>query len=59
MEIIDRIDRCAAINVDPTTGVRDLNLIKVLKKFYGHVDMGVFAKVTKSGSFTIGDNLRM
>lgn len=59
MEIIDRIDRCAAINVDPTTGVRDLNLIKVLKNFYGHVDMGVFAKVTKSGSFTIGNTLRM
>ena len=59
LEIVDRIDRCAAINVDPTTGERDLNLIKALKNFYGHIDMGVFAKVTKSGSFAIGDNLRM
>ena len=57
METMERIDRCAAINVDPQTGERDMNLVNSLQGGFGHIDMGVFAMVTKAGSFAVGDNL--
>ena len=55
LEVTERIDRCAAINVNPETAERDLNIIKALQAGYGHIDMGVFARVTKSGPVAVGD----
>lgn len=57
LEVTERIDRCAAINVDPQTGKRDINLIQFLQDGFGHIDMGIFAKVKKTGYFSVGDVL--
>ncbi len=57
IEVTERIDRCAAINVDPQTGVRDINLINLLKSSFGHIEMGVFAKIKNGGHIAIGDAL--
>ena len=57
IEVMEPIDRCAAINVNPQTGDRDINLVNFLKKGFGHINMGVLAKVTKTGHFAIGDVL--
>jgi uncharacterized protein YcbX len=54
---MEPIDRCAAINVNPKTGERDINLVKSLQGGFGHINMGVLAKVTKAGYFVIGDVL--
>ena len=58
IEVKERIDRCAAINVDPQTGERDMNLINLLQSNFDHIDMGVFAEVKKGGHIAIGDVLK-
>ncbi len=55
MEITGRIDRCGATNVNPETAERDLNLPKSLQMGYGHIDCGVYARVTAGGQISRGD----
>jgi uncharacterized protein YcbX len=50
-----RIDRCAAVNVDPRTGARDLNLPRSLMQLYDSLDFGIYLKVFEAGEFGIGD----
>lgn len=57
LEGLERIERCAAIDVDPASGARDLHLPKALQRGYGHVDMGVYAKVVTGGVIAVGDDL--
>ena len=57
LEVVSRIDRCAATHVNPATAERDLNVIRLLKGGFGHVDMGIYAKVTSSGAVAAGDEL--
>lgn len=57
--IKERTERCAAINVNPETGERDMNLVKTLQTGFGHTDLGVFAMVTKDGAFAVGDSLNL
>jgi uncharacterized protein YcbX len=49
------IVRCAAIEVDPTTGVRDLEVVKALFENYGHMHCGIYINVTSSGRIGLGD----
>jgi len=58
LEVLMRIDRCAAINVNPTTAERDMNIPKDMMRGYGHIDCGVFARVVEGGTVTVGDELR-
>ena len=53
--VTERMGRCAATNVDPETGARDLNLPKDLKRGFGHTDMGIYATVAAAGRFAAGD----
>jgi len=57
MKVFDRIDRCAATNVNPTTAERDQNIPKALMSAYGHIDCGVFAEVLTGGTLSRGDTL--
>lgn len=50
----ERIDRCAATNVDPATGTRDLNIPLALRKAYGHIDCGVLLRVLCGGRLETG-----
>ena len=50
----ERIDRCAATNVDPSSGAPDLNIPLTLRKTYGHIDCGVLMKVTRGGTLELG-----
>lgn len=52
-----RIDRCAAVNVDPITAARDLNLPRSLMLLHDNVDCGIYLKVLKAGEFAIGDEI--
>ncbi len=52
-----RIDRCAAVNVDPFTGARDLNIPKSLKEAYDNIDCGIYLKVTEGGELRVGDTI--
>jgi uncharacterized protein YcbX len=56
-EVTKRIDRCAAINVNPLTGARDLDIPRFLMKSVGHIDCGVYLKVVESGELSVGDTI--
>ncbi len=53
--VTERIGRCAATNVDPETGSRDLNLPGDLKRGFGHTNMGIYATVAAAGRLAAGD----
>lgn len=57
LKVTKRIERCAATNVDPGTGLRDMTIPKALMQAYGHFDCGVYAQVTAGGTVAEGDEL--
>lgn len=57
LKVTKRIERCAATNVDPATGIRDLQIPKSLMQAYGHFDCGIYAEVVSGGTLAKGENL--
>jgi len=57
--IVERIVRCAATNVDPATGARDLNLPGALQRAYGHTELGVYGRVVAAGRIAPGDAVEL
>ena len=55
LKIVKRIVRCAATNVDPDTGMRDLSIPHTLMQRFGHGDCGVYAEVVSGGTIAAGD----
>lgn len=49
------IVRCAAIDVDPTTGIRDLDVVRALFDSYGHVLCGLYVSIETGGRIVVGD----
>jgi MOSC domain-containing protein YiiM len=49
--------RCAATEVDPSTGARDLEIPATLQRRFGHGDCGVYAEVLAGGEITVGDSV--
>jgi hypothetical protein len=54
-KVVKRIVRCAATNVDPATGIRDLEIPATLLRNLGHSDCGIYAEVTAGGPIAPGD----
>ncbi len=59
MAVLEKATRCAAPNVDPKTGNRDMDIPAALKREWGHMDFGVYAKILTDGELAIGDALRL
>lgn len=59
LEILMRIDRCAATNVNPTSGDVDMNIPLSLRKGFGHIDCGVHAKVIMGGTIRPDDPIEL
>jgi hypothetical protein len=57
LKVTKRIERCAATNVDPGTGLRDLQIPKALMQAYGHFDCGVYGEVLSGGTLAEGEHL--
>ncbi len=55
MQVIKRIERCAATNVDPQSGARDLQLPKALMTAFGHVDCGIYCQIMAGGRVAEGE----
>jgi uncharacterized protein len=53
------IKRCAATNVDPESGARDLNIPLALQDNFGHVNTGIYADVLDDGDVARGDALTL
>jgi uncharacterized protein YcbX len=50
-------ERCAATNVDPATGARDMDIPAILGRKWSHTDFGIYAKVAVPGALTVGDTV--
>ena len=58
LKVVKRIVRCAATDVNPDTGIRDLTIPKTLQQSFGHADCGIYAEVIAGGDIASGDALR-
>ncbi|GJE38492.1 MOSC domain-containing protein [Methylobacterium persicinum] len=58
-KVTKRTVRCAATNVDPETGERDLDIPWTIDKRFGHRDCGVYMEIIAGGSLAVGDVLRV
>jgi uncharacterized protein YcbX len=55
LKIVKRIVRCAAVNVDPESAARDLDIPPTLMRRFGNADCGVYAEVIAGGAIGVGD----
>jgi uncharacterized protein len=49
------IVRCAATHVDPTSGERDLDVVRALYDHFGHLHCGIYVSVLEGGAVAEGD----
>lgn len=59
VEVVKRIDRCAATNVNPDSAEIDLNIPLALRKGFNHIDMGVFGRVIEAGTVGTGSKITL
>lgn len=57
LKVVKRIVRCAAVNVDPVTAERDMNIPQALMQMFDHADCGVYAEVIAGGNIATGDTI--
>ncbi len=57
LKVVKRITRCAAVNVDPDTAMRDLEIPSTLQRRLGHADCGIYAEVIAGGTLRVGDEV--
>jgi uncharacterized protein YcbX len=57
LKVVKRIVRCAATDVDPDTGIRDLAIPRALMQNFGHADCGVYAEVVDGSEVVTGDSV--
>ena len=55
LKVVKTITRCAAVNVDPDSGARDLTIPQALMQRFGHNECGIYAEVIAGGDIAIGD----
>ncbi len=55
LRVKGRITRCAATNVDPATGARDMQIPRLLQGAFSHDHFGVYAEVIEPGEIAVGD----
>lgn len=57
LKVVKRIQRCAATNVEPGTGIRDMAIPPSLLRALGHTDCGIYAEVIAPGAIAAGDRI--
>ena len=57
LRVISPITRCAATQVNPVTAKGDLDIVAVLGRAFGHINMGFYAKAFAGGEIAVGDAL--
>lgn len=56
-EVNEPISRCAATNVDPRTGSRDMQIPRTLSDVFGHENCGLYLTAIASGTIRHGDTV--
>ena len=58
LKVVKRIVRCAATEVDPDTGIRDVPVPRMLMDNFGHADCGVYAEVMVGGEIATSQEIK-
>jgi len=56
-KVESRTTRCAATNVEPASGRRDMDIPGALTARYGHMDFGVYLIAKAAGRIAVGDSV--
>ena len=56
-KVLKNIPRCSATNLKINSNEADINLPNMLKKTYGHIDMGIYLAPLKNGQVKVGDGI--
>jgi uncharacterized protein len=57
--ITRHIPRCVATHANPTTGIRDIDVLAVLGRDYGHVLCGIYLDIEQGGPIATGDPVEL
>lgn len=55
IKIVKCIERCAATNVDPETGISDRTIPTSMIRTFGHMNCGVYGEVIEGGEIAVAD----
>lgn len=58
-DVVEETVRCAATNVDPQTGARDMAIPELLQRTWGYGDLGVYVRVVAGGGLAVGDRVQL
>jgi uncharacterized protein YcbX len=59
LKVVKRIMRCAATDVEPGTGIRDMTIPPMLMRCFDHADCGIYAEVIAGGPIAAGDRIEI
>jgi uncharacterized protein YcbX len=59
LKVVKRIGRCAATDVEPGTGIRDMTIPPTLMRSFDHADCGIYAEVIAGGPIAAGDRIEI
>ncbi len=59
LQVKEPIERCMLPAANPTTGVRDVDILGVLRNGWGHQNFGIYATVTNGGKVQINDKVEV
>ena len=59
VEVREPTERCAAVDINPATGAKDMSLVRALFENFSHRDMGVYARAIGSGDVAVGDAMEL
>jgi uncharacterized protein YcbX len=59
LKVVKTTTRCAAVNVDPDTAARDLDIPPAIVRHRGNNECGIYAEVIEDGEIGIGDVLHV
>jgi uncharacterized protein YcbX len=57
LKVVKTITRCAAVNVDPDTAARDLDVPPAIVRHRGNNECGIYAEVIAGGEISVGDQM--
>jgi uncharacterized protein len=59
LKVVKRITRCAATDVEPGTGIRDLTIPATLMRNFDHADCGIYAEVIAGVTIADADRIEI
>lgn len=59
INVVRRISRCAATEVNPETALRDIEIPAILRRSRDNLDLGIYAEVKAPGKIAEGDPIKI